>query len=65
MYLGLYQVGILFFPDSYLLGNEFQVNFTSNLVISTILLLCEEFPWHMSCLNLSLALQVTLCSVIN
>jgi hypothetical protein len=49
VYLGLYQVGISFFPDSYLLSNEFQVNFTSNFVFSIItlvlliLLACETF----------------------
>lgn len=39
MYLGLYQIGTIFFPDSYLSGNEFQVNFMSGLVYKTVILL--------------------------
>jgi hypothetical protein len=40
VYLGLYQIGTLFFPDSYLTGNEFQVNITSDLVYKTVILHC-------------------------
>jgi hypothetical protein len=39
VYLGLYQIGTIFFPDSYLSGNEFQVNFMSGLVYKTVILL--------------------------
>jgi len=39
VYLGLYQIGTLFFTDGYLLGNEFQVNFISDLVYKTVILL--------------------------
>lgn len=39
VYLGLYQIGTLFFPDCYLLGNEFQVNFVSDLIYKTVILL--------------------------
>ena len=38
MYLGLYQIGTLFIPDGYLSGNEFQVNFMSDLVYKTVIL---------------------------
>jgi len=39
VYLGLYQIGTLFFPDCYLLGNEFQVNFIFDLVYRTVIVL--------------------------
>jgi len=39
VYLGLYQIGTLFFSDCYILGNEFQVNFISDLVYKAVILL--------------------------
>lgn len=39
VYLGLFQIGTSFFPDCYLLGNEFQVNFTVDLVFSVLVLI--------------------------